>query len=177
MAASTIVESMPAATQISVSEYLATSYDPDCEYVDGEILERNVGESDHSWPQGRLIIFLGTREAEWGIRVFPEQRVQVTPTRFRIPDVTVLLASAPKEQIFKAPPFLCVEILSEGDFVSGTFEKIEEYLRMGLPHVWVIDPRRRQGYHFTTEGMREAKDGILRTSNPDIAVPLAALFD
>jgi len=63
------------------------------------------------------------------------------------------------------------------DSLSGTFEKIEEYLRMGVQHVWVIDPRRRQGYHFTTDGMREAKDGILRTSNPDIAVPLAALFD
>jgi Uma2 family endonuclease len=168
---------MPAATQISVSEYLATSYDPDCEYLDGEILERNVGESDHSWPQGRLIIFLGIREGEWGIRVYPEQRVQVTPTRFRIPDVTVVLASTPREQIFKAPPFLCVEILSKDDSLSGTFEKIEEYLRMGVQHVWVIDPRRRQGYHFTTDGMREAKDGILRTSNPDIAVPLAALFD
>jgi hypothetical protein len=48
---------------------------------------------------------------------------------------------------------------------------------MGVPHVWVIDPRRRQGYHFTADGMREAKDGILRTSSPDMAVPLAALFD
>jgi Uma2 family endonuclease len=168
---------MPAATQISVSEYLATSYDPDCEYLDGEVLERNVGEYDHSRLQGRLLVFLGTREGEWGIRVVPEQRVQVTPTRFRIPDVTVVLASTPIEQIFTSPPFLCIEILSKDDSLSGTFEKIEEYLRMGVPHIWVIDPRRRQGYHFTADGMREAKDGVLRTSNPELAVPLSALFD
>ena len=162
---------------VSVNEYLATSYEPDCEYLDGEIVERNVGECDHSRPLARTMVFLGNREGEWGTRVVPTQRVQITPTRFRIPDITVVLASAPIEQIFKAPPFLCVEILSKDDSPSGTFEKIEEYLRMGVPHVWVIDPRRRQGYHFTTDGMREAKDGILRTSNPEIAVPLAALFD
>ena len=34
-----------------LSEYLATSYRPDREYVDGEVKERNVGEYDHSRPQ------------------------------------------------------------------------------------------------------------------------------
>jgi Uma2 family endonuclease len=168
---------MPAAPQISVNEYLATSYDPDREYVEGEVLERNVGEYDHSRPQARLVAFLFARESEWDIQVVMAQRVQASPTRFRIPDVTVVQAGSPIEQVFATPPFLCVEIVSKDDSLSGTFEKIEEYLRMGVPHVWVIDPRRRQGYHFTVDGMREAKDGILRTSNPDLAVPLAALFD
>ena len=37
-----------ATTLVSVEEYLRTSYpDGDCEYVDGEIVERNVGEIDH----------------------------------------------------------------------------------------------------------------------------------
>jgi hypothetical protein len=30
---------------IPVSEYLKTSYSPDCDYVDGEVQERNLGES------------------------------------------------------------------------------------------------------------------------------------
>ncbi len=29
---------------IPVSEYLRTSYSPDCDYVDGEVQERNLGE-------------------------------------------------------------------------------------------------------------------------------------
>ena len=33
---------------ISVREYLRTSYSPDCEYVDGRIVERNVGYKGHS---------------------------------------------------------------------------------------------------------------------------------
>lgn len=42
---------LPQATLISVEEYLATSYQPDCDYVDGCIEERNLGEFDHSSPQ------------------------------------------------------------------------------------------------------------------------------
>ena len=36
-----------APTLISVEEYLSTSYHPDCDYVDGELEERNVGEYSH----------------------------------------------------------------------------------------------------------------------------------
>ncbi|HWZ34412.1 MAG TPA: hypothetical protein VNX18_23900 [Bryobacteraceae bacterium] len=39
---------MPAGKQISVAEYLATSYRPDCDYIDGHIEERNLGEWDHA---------------------------------------------------------------------------------------------------------------------------------
>jgi hypothetical protein len=55
-------------------------------------------------------------------------------------------------------------------------ERVEEYIAMGVPNVWVVDPSRRRGYHFTKEGMHGAKDGVLRTTNPDLEVPLAAVF-
>jgi hypothetical protein len=37
-----------ASTLISIEEYLRTSYHPDCDYVDGEIQERNLGEREHA---------------------------------------------------------------------------------------------------------------------------------
>ena len=48
---------------------------------------------------------------------------------------------------------------------------------MGVPNVWVTDPGTRRGYRYTERGILETKDGILRASDPDIAVPLSALFD
>src|SRR6266446_6344575 len=105
---------MASRTLISVEEYLRTSYRPDCDYVDGEVVERNMGEYDHSRPQGRTLVYLMSREERWGITAVPEQRVQVSATRFRIPDVCVVLGT-PTEQIFTKPPFLCVEILSPED--------------------------------------------------------------
>jgi hypothetical protein len=35
-------------TVVPLAEYLETSYRPDCEYLEGELLERNAGEWDHS---------------------------------------------------------------------------------------------------------------------------------
>ena len=32
---------------VSVEEYLSTSYDPDCEYDEGAVVERNLGEIEH----------------------------------------------------------------------------------------------------------------------------------
>jgi len=54
---------------ISVEEYLSTGYEPDCEYDDGVIVERNLGEFEHSFLQ----IFLGTiltnNMDQWGVFV------------------------------------------------------------------------------------------------------------
>ena len=63
---------MASRTLISVEEYLRTSYRPDCDYVDGEVLERNVGEKDHSSLQKKIILYLAAHEQQLGICVFPE---------------------------------------------------------------------------------------------------------
>src|ERR1700730_660357 len=154
---------MPAGTLISVSEYLASSYDPDCDYVDGEVLERNLGEYDHARLQGVLFAYLFTREKLWGIHVVPEQRVQVSPTRFRVPDICVVVGDKPDEQIFTKPPFLCIEILWPQVTSTRMLERINDYLGFGVPHVWVLDPQTQRGYECSTSGMHEAKDGVLRT--------------
>ena len=168
---------MAAATQISVTEYLNTTYRPDCDYVDGQILERNSGERDHSQPQILLGAYFLTRKSEWGLWPLTEQRVQVSSARFRISDVCVLRADAPYEQVVHTPPLICIEILSKDDSFKSIVERLDDYVAMGVPNVWVIDPGTRRGYRYTSEGFLEAKDGILRASNPDIAVPLAALFE
>jgi Uma2 family endonuclease len=160
-----------------VTEYLNTTYRPDRDYVDGEVLERNLGEYDHSRPQGCLLGFLGNRENEWRVRVVPEQRVQVNPHRFRIPDVCVVLAESPVEAIFRQPPFICIEILSKDDTFKSATERLDDYLAMGVPNVWVIEPHTRRGYIYNADGFLEAKDGVLRAANSEIAVPLAGIFE
>jgi Uma2 family endonuclease len=167
---------MATTSLVSVVEYLSTSYSPDREYVDGVVVERNVGELSHSTVQRELTIFLGIRHKELGIWVYPEQRVQVTPTRYRVPDLCVVAGRKPQEQILTPPPFLCIEILSKDDRAGETQEKIDDYLACGVPYVWVVDPERRRGYIHTAGGSREAKDGILRTEDPNIALPLAEIF-
>jgi Uma2 family endonuclease len=168
---------MGAATLVSLEDYLSTSYSPDREYVDGRIVERNLGERTHARIQRRLIVYFDLRSKELGIEVVPEQRVQVSPTRFRVPDVTVVQASQLQGEIFTAPPHLCIEMLSKDDTSDYMQEKIDDYLRFGVPYIWIVNPRLRKGYVATKAGMVEAASGVLETSDPDIRVPVAELFD
>ena len=166
---------METATLVPVEEYLRTHYDPDCEYVDGRIVERNLGEIPHSSIQANVIVYLGAKAKKLGIKVLPEQRVQVSPTRFRIPDITVLRLPLLDDRIVTTPPFICIEILSKDDRFSDLKERIDDYLRFGVLYVWILDPRTRKAYRCTFEGINEVKE--LTTESPAVVVPLAALFE
>ena len=78
---------MPVA--VSVDEYLHTDYEPDCDYVDGELIERNVGEKKHGKTQKKLLIDFEQRSDELGIFVLQEQRVQISERRYRVPDLLI----------------------------------------------------------------------------------------
>lgn len=166
---------MAAAQQISVQEYLKTVYRPDCDYVDGIIEDRNLGERDHSWIQAYLVTFFGSKFRETGIAALPEWRFQVRPTRFRIPDV-VVTRGKPEEQILTRSPLLCIEILSPEDTVSRTNTRVQEYLEVGTPVVWVIDPEEKIVWIYRKTGMEEVTEGVLRVDGTDLEVPVAEIF-
>ncbi|HKE27167.1 MAG TPA: Uma2 family endonuclease [Bryobacteraceae bacterium] len=160
---------------IGVRENLSTSYGPDRDYVDGVVEERSVGEKDHTKLQRQLLVYYGKRAEKWGIQVFPGRRIQVSPTRFRVPDVCVTAGPEPAEQVFYTPPFMGVEILSPEDRRSRVRERSDDYLPFGVPHAFLLDPEIRKAYRWTTAGMTEVSD--LPTENPDIFVLLEALFE
>ena len=168
---------MSTRTLISVEEYLRSSYEPDCDFVDGEIEERNVGEWDHSRLQGKILAFLMARIEPAGMLAAPELRIRVAPNRFRVPDISIFLRN-PGERVPSKPPFLCIEILSPEDRMSRVEIRINDFLAMGVPYVWVLDPETKQAFVATAaDGLREVKNGMLRADNPLIELPLAGLWD
>ena len=167
---------MKTVASVSIEEYLQSRYHPDCDYVDGEVQERNVGERDHSELQRELIFFFRSRQRQWNAFVFPEQRIQVSSTRFRVPDLCVYVNERPAEQVFRTPPFICIEILSPEDRMERIQEKIDDYLNFAVPYVWVVNPRNRRAWAYTKEGSREVSGGTLRTENPSLEVPLNEIF-
>ena len=94
---------------VSVREYLSTSYRPDCDYVDGVVVERNLGEYDHARLQGEVMVYLHVRR------------------------------------------------------------------KFGVAYVWILDPAARKAYRSTQGALTEI--GELRTEDPEIVVPLQALFE
>jgi Uma2 family endonuclease len=165
---------MAAGSLVSIHEYLNTSYRPDRDYVDGVVLERNLGEYDHARLQTEIAYYFRSHSSQWNLRAVVEQRVQVAPNRFRVPDICVTADPHP-EQIFRTPPLSCIEILSKDDRLSEMRERVEDYLKFGVRYVWIIDPAVRKAWRCTSDGMHEVNE--LRTENPETVVPLAELFE
>jgi Uma2 family endonuclease len=140
---------------ILLREYLATVYRPDREYVDGEIRERNVGKYEHARIQALLAAWFIQHESEWGAQVVTEQRVQVSKTRVRIPDVALLPLGA-QPDVIADPPLLVIEILSPDDTYSDTQERARDYQAMGVETIWIIDPKTRSGRMCTGKEWVEA---------------------
>ncbi len=161
---------------VSVEEYLSTVYEHDCEYVDGVIEERDLGGFEHAYLQAILIgIFLRNR-GEWNVLPLPEQRVQTQHNHFRVPDITILRAGAPRERIITHPPLLVIEIQSPEDTLRRTSAKAAEYRAFGIEYVWVVDPAARVAYRGTTDGLELVRSGELTIPETPIQIVLADLF-
>jgi Uma2 family endonuclease len=148
---------------IPVEEYLRSSYDPDMEYVDGRLVERNVGEYFHGRLQSLLAALLGSRERQGRYHVFTVLRIRNGPTRYRIPDICVVALPYKVSPILERPG-LAIEIVSPDDRFSAVLEKVAEYLRAGVANVWVVDPYQRVVFEADSAGVRKAPSHRVTTN-------------
>jgi Uma2 family endonuclease len=169
-------ELMATAALVSVGEYLNTSYRPDQEMLEGQLVERNVGEYDHSNLQGALVAWMRQRQREWNIRVLPEQRIQISLSRFRVPDICVVSREQELESVFTRPPLICIEILSKDDTLRSMQERVDDYRAFGVPNIWVLDPVKRRAYVCTHGDFREPEGETLEIALSPVRIPLQDLF-
>src|SRR3984957_1467017 len=164
---------MAVETLVSVDEYLNTSYSPDMEYVDGVLVEINVGDLIHSLVQSNLVYFLRLKYPQ--VKVMPEVRSRTSKTRFRLPDVAVTLRMPAGRYIAEAP-FIAIEILSEEDRMSRVIEKLKEYAAMGVPNIWVFDPRLKQMFSFHGNSLQEIEADTIATGDPRLELTRSEVF-
>ena len=167
---------MATATFIPIDVYLHTTYRPDCDYIDGEVRERNVGEISHSFLQSLLAAIFNRNSRTWQVVAGTELRIQVAPNRFRIPDVCVKRRSDPSDPILRIAPLICIEVLSPDDTLSSMQDRFDDYFQMGVPHVWLLDPYRRRGYTATKTSLEEAASGELTVPGTPIRLALPEVF-
>ena len=131
---------MATATHAPLEVYLRSAYDPDAEYIDGEIRERPMGEDDHSALLGAICHWFAQHAAEWNIRVRPELRVQIESVHYLVLDVAILDGANPKERIATLPSLAVFDVWSPENKVRDMMRKFELYAQMGIPQIWLIDP-------------------------------------
>jgi len=161
---------------VTVEEYLHSTYRPDCDYVDGRIEERNLGEHDHGLLQAIISALFTNNRTIWQVRTVTEVRTQVKGARFRVPDVSVLRADAQREPIIRHPQLIAIEILSPEDRLNRLQEKVDDYLDFGVENIWVIDPETRKAWTADTAGLHIVQNGELTVPGTPIRVVLSELF-
>ena len=158
---------------IPVDEFLNTSYDPDVEYVDGVLVERNVGDYVHSLVQRNLTVAFTVKYPN--VLALPELRSKTRETRHRIPDVCALL-HAPKTKYLLDAAFLAIEILSEDDRMSQMIERLQEYEKKGGPNIWVIDPRLKMMSVYSQGALQEIRGAVIATGDPRLELTRQEIF-
>lgn len=159
---------------ITLDEYLHTAYQPDCDFVDGDVQERLWGEPEHSAVQGALTYWFRSHDREWNIHTLPSLRLRVAPTRIRVADVSLISRNAPHEPIPAVPPLAVIEVVSPEDRISRYEQRIDDYRNMGVRHIWIVDPQTRRGFDCSTGSWIETQ--FFRVESSPVAVDLSVIF-
>src|SRR5688572_17490093 len=148
---------MSTRTLVTPEEYLGMSFEgPDREYVDGEIIERPMGNTSHSELQARIIEIFYDLRKRTPLFAYPELRHRLNPSHFRIPDVAIFDGKRPVEPVPSTPPLIAIEVVSPDDRYTVLMNKLELYRNWGVAHVWLIDPSSQRMSVFGSGGLIEA---------------------
>jgi Uma2 family endonuclease len=166
---------MSTKSAVSLEEYLRTSFEnPDREYVDGEIVERRLPDQFQSKTQWLLEGVFWDLAKTRPFHGRPELRSRVAPTRIRIPDVSIYAGNEPTELVPSTPPLAAIEIVSPEDRYADLMQKFEEYSTWGVPHIWLVDPRRRKLQKYISGSLTEV--AALEIPEYDVRITPAEIF-
>jgi Uma2 family endonuclease len=167
---------MLAKTQIGVEEYLGLVFDdrPEPDYVRGEVVERALPTLVHAQIQALLVLLFGGLLPRIHLTLLTEPRMQIEPDLFRVPDFAVYQGARPEGRYGTRPPFVAVEIVSPDDRYSDLTERLEDYRRWGVKHVWLVDPQRKRFHEYTEAGLLQ--HASLRLPEFDFEISSEELF-
>ncbi len=161
---------------ISIEEYLSSSYEPDLEFVDGVLEEKNMGEWEHSFLQAMISHWFLLHRAEWGIDVLAEYRTRTSVSRVRLPDICLVRRGEPVERVRVTAPLLCLEILSPEDRPGRVMKRLDDFVAMGAENLWILDPSDRSASTYTRFGMKPAAGNRLQLPDSPIYLDVAETF-
>ena len=162
---------------MTMEEYLRTPFRPDCDFVDGRVEERTLGETKHGILQMELGHWFLSRKSEWRIRVISELRTRVSGTRVRIPDVTVAYDDAAiAERVRTTAPLIAIEILSPEDRIPRVIPRLVDFWAMGIRNIWVLDPEERVAFVYTDAGLKMVEGTRIEVAGTPIYLDLPEVF-
>jgi Uma2 family endonuclease len=155
--------------------YLRKRFRPDCDWIEGRLEARHGGLRNHSLTMSRVAIWFGVRQKQFGIVPLISPRILVAERRYRVADVCVLKLPDTNGDIITSPPWIVVEVLSPKDRMARVIQRTQDYLRMGVPNAWVVDPESRRGWSASLKGLRRV--AVLQTVDGAAVLPVDAVWE
>jgi Uma2 family endonuclease len=160
------------------------------EVVDGQIVEKTVGARQveiafllaHSLESFAKPRRLGRAITEMVFRIDQAKDLQPRPDAAFISDVRwPFRRRFPDVSVWDMVPDLAVEVVSPTNSAEAVIDKMHEYFEAGAKQVWVVYPKRREVYVYSSPKQiqvyqlgDELDGGELF---PGFRLPLAALFE
>ena len=150
-----MMDAVLARSQIGVEEYLGLVFEdrPEPDYVDGEVVERALPTPIHSQIQVLLGILFAPLLSRVRLILMSELRVRIEPRLFRVIDFAVYRDARPEGRYATTPAFVAIEIVSPDDRYNDLTERLEDYRRWGVKHVWLVDPQSKRLWEYTDAGL------------------------
>ena len=122
--------------------YLHSSLEGNPEFIDGRIVERGMPTYSHAAWQTAIGAWFLLHAREYGIRSATDLHVKAPWRRgWRVPDVTILDRRNPiEERVEKYTPIAVFEVLSPDDSENDLYDKLDDYVSLGIPEIWFVDP-------------------------------------
>jgi Uma2 family endonuclease len=127
----------------------------------------------HSSIQSNILVALRRKYPH--LKVVVWLRSKTAATRYRIPDVTVLLAPPTTRYLLEAA-FLVVEGISKRDVLSVTIGKFKEYAAKGVPNIWLIDPRMKSMSVYRPPALVEIEGDTIAVADGSVELSRAEIF-
>jgi Uma2 family endonuclease len=88
----------------------------------------------------------------------------------------VLAAEHEREPIVTSPPIVCIEVISPEDTWTRIRERLNDYLAMGVEHIWCFEPEAREVRRYTVEGFVKVTEPELTIEGTEIRISLGEVF-
>ncbi len=66
--------------------------------------------------------------------------------------------------------------MSPDDTLAKVQDSLDDYLNFGVPNIWVIDLWKHRGWVVTASGWARTNDGIMRSADGRVAMPLSEVL-
>ena len=154
---------MAAGTQLLTLEEFRLRYGnekPYYEYWFGEAIQKAVQTTAHGVLQQILCFLLRTL----GYKAGSEIELRIDPDWQPKPDVLASLARLERPYPTK-PVEMVMEVLSPTDAMSRVYEKCQNYERIGIQQIFVLDPEFRKAWEWSQEKQNLERIDTLRLTN------------